>query len=499
MKIINTHLVLLAMVLAVGLASCGKSGCPLKTYEPKQLIKAYHYNYFPPMRQSNAERFAIYLDYSGSMKTAFKDANTANFYQLFINSLKISTVDFYEVNNFSIDKIENLDKSQLYKKIKEAARFKGDNAPLNTAVKDIVNRRLAAVFITDGELWENGERDDPWAREEFERWLRDGNTIEFFITDHPDAGKQKHIFYICFVPKNSNNNVAADFKFYLQNSIEAKNYAYTHFAFTANAAQITKDYSVTTGGANENAGVDETAFVNGDSFEFVPIMNRWKDLYKYIGNSYDQNGNPVPDGAPLLSRLNVDLSKMEFYTVKTLDIKVSNVTADFNRFNMVAEVKANPPTFVTDEKGEPLLDENRLPIISCPGHYEGYSADGKLIYDTVFKPTPPAKFIPDLFKFDEKHFAETYNTTKKGEVCIKLNSNFSETGLSNTDFNLLRIDLILSDVSVNSQNANLDKFIWEGKQVKQNRSMYNSILGALNAANPKDKVIYTYYLYTLPY
>ena len=56
MKIINTHLVLLAMVLAVGLASCGKSGCPLKTYEPKQLIKAYHYNYFPPMRQSNAER-----------------------------------------------------------------------------------------------------------------------------------------------------------------------------------------------------------------------------------------------------------------------------------------------------------------------------------------------------------------------------------------------------------------------------------------------------------
>ena len=488
-----------ALALCTVLSSCNKNSCPVKTYEPQQVVKAYHYTYFRPEKQNSADRFAIYLDYSGSMKTAFKDANTAAFYQLFINSLKISSVDFYEVNNFSIDKIENLDKSQLYKKIKDAAKFRGDNAPLNTAVKDIVNRRLAAVFITDGELWENGERDDPWAREEFERWLKDGNSIEFFITDHPDAGKQKHVFYICFVPKNTDNTVAADFKFYLQNSVEAKNYAYTHFAFTANAVDITKDYSVTTGGANENAGVDETAFVNGDSFEYVPIMNKWKDLYKYIGQSYDQNGNPVPGGAPLLSRLTVDLSRMEFYNVKGLDIKVNNITTDFNKFVRVAEIRANKPTFVTDENGEPLLDENRLPIVLCPGDYEGYDQNGKLIADTVFKPTQTAKAIPDLFTFDDKHFAEKFASTRKGEVCIKLNSAFSETGLSSTDFNMLRIDLVLNDVEVNSTNVNLDKFIWQGKQVAQNRSMYNSILGALNAANPNGKIIYTYYLYTLPY
>ena len=72
-------------------------------------------------------------------------------------------------------------------------------------------------------------------------------------------------------------------------------------------------------------------------------------------------------------------------------------------------------------------------------------------------------------------------------------------GLSSTDMNLLRIDLVLKDVSVNSSNENLEKFVWQGSRVKENRSMYNSILGAFNSANPQNRIIYTYYLYTLPY
>ncbi|MCQ2973873.1 MAG: hypothetical protein MJ211_03600 [Bacteroidales bacterium] len=491
--IINKLTIVIVLIFTTITISCNKNNGSFTTLEPKDLIEKYHKTYFETNCFNPKSHFSIFLDYSGSIKTAFKDNNTLGFYQLFINSIKLSSVDFFEVNNNKIDKIENISKTELYKKVKETDRFKGDAAPLNDAVKTIVDNNLAAVFITDGELWENGERDDPWAREEFENWLKAGNSIEFFITDYLEFGKQKHIFYICFIPKNSNNTVVSDFNFYLENSIEAKEYKYAHFCFTANNVKITKEYNVTNGGVNENAGIDETAFINGENFEFVFIMNKWKDLYKYIGQSFDINGNLVPGGAPLLSHLKVDFSGMEFYNIKDIDIVVNNITDDFNKFKTIEEIKANPPIFATDDNGQQLLDENRLPILLTPGHYEGYDMNGKLIADTIFATSEQNNTIPDLFILDKNIYQQN------GEICIKLNDKFSGMGLSSTDMNLLRIDLVLKDVSVNSSNENLDKFVWQGSKVKENRSMYNSILGAFNSANPQNRIIYTYYLYTLPY
>ena len=77
------------------------------------------------------------------------------------------------------------------------------------------------------------------------------------------------------------------------------------------------------------------------------------------------------------------------------------------------------------------------------------------------------------------------------QVLIALN-------LLQTENNILRIDVCLDGVTANTQNINIQNFVWQGKQVKENRSMYNSILGALNSANPEGKVVYTFYLNTLP-
>lgn len=484
----------LGLITACG----GNNNCPLKDFAPNEIIGTYQKIYNNEPLNAQAQRFAIYLDYSGSVKTAFKDANTQQFYQLFINSLKISTVDFFEVNNFSVDKIDNLEKSQLYKKVKDASKFKGDNAPLNKTVEQIVANNTEAVFITDGELWENGERDDPWAREEFEKWLKNGNKLEFFVTNHLDGGKQKHLFYICFVPKNTESAVASDFKFYLDNSVEAKNFQYSYFSFSNNTTKITKaDYQLKTGGLNENTFMDETVYINQPDYEFISLSSSWKDLFKYIANAYDKNGNPIKGGAPLLSRLGVDVSGLEFYDVNNLSVKVYNISDDFHKLKRIMEVKENTPTFWTDENGEIVLDENRQKTVICPGDWEGYNDKGELVMDTVFKTSKGLPVIEGLLTLDQEKLAD-FKSQKKGEVNLKLSQNFSGS-MSESDYNLLRVDICLSGVTVNTSNINFQNFIWQGKQVKENRSMYNSILGALNAANPEGKVVYTYYINTLPY
>ena len=179
---------------------CNRNKCPEIYFEPHQIIQNYHQLYQPLNKKVEIDpHLAIYLDYSSGMMVAFSNNQSALFYEMFINSLKISSADFYEVDKFDVVKIDNLSKSDLYLKIKDKKRFSGVNAPLNKAVADIVAKNSEAVFITDGELWENMERDDPWAREEFGKWLKAGNAIDFFVTDHTDAGKQKHVFYMFFI------------------------------------------------------------------------------------------------------------------------------------------------------------------------------------------------------------------------------------------------------------------------------------------------------------
>ena len=487
--------------------SCNKKGgCEELDLPAADLMMDYHKIYKPQhATQTGSGSFAIFLDYSSGMRVAFADKKTEAFYNLFINSLAISKVDFYEVNKDKIDKIENLEKPELYKKIKDSKKFVGMNAPLDLAVTDIMKLNTESVLITDGELWKNGERDDPWAREPFTNWLKAGNTLELFVTDHIDAGKTKHLFYIFFIPAHEANlkeSIAKVFKFYLDNSSEAKQLTYTHFTFSPAHFHLKQEYpTAQTGGVNENAELDPESYLNyGDTlgFEYQEYFLPWKDMVKYIYEATDDNGTPIAGGAPLLSKLYLESNAMEFYTIDEIGIRVYDVRADYDKFKLVAEAKRNPPTYETDETGKKILDEENKPIIKCTGQYGAYDeVTGKLLIDTVFK-AGELKTVEEVFSFDSKSFENNLKEQGKGEIIIKLHPNFNGSQISEEAENLHRIDIYLKKVTANTSNPNLEKFIWDGKQVAKNRSLYNSILGALNEANPEGKVIYTFYLKTQP-
>ncbi len=497
--------VLLSLVLLVN--ACKKGHCPADMMlDYPQVIKAYHQNVTKKDNFVNQEtKFAVYLDYSSSMKTAFADKKTLDFYEMFINSLKISTVDFYEVDKNNVTEIKNLNKNELYKKVKDVARFSGINAPLHQAMQLIMTNKCEAVFITDGELWDNGEKDDPWAREEFELWLTNGNLIDFYVTDHIDEGKQKHVFYMFFIPKNKiddTQNISNQFKFYLDNSLTAKELVYSKFSFSNNAIKLTQEYKTQkSGGLNPNAILNEETYINEGlnySFEYIDIMMRWKDIVKYIQFATNDMGQPLKNGEPLINQLFVETTNLEFYKIEELGIKVYDAKNDVDKLKAIYEALQNPPSFVKDAEDKIVLDADNKPMLDCPGQTDAYSTTGELILDTNFVSNNLTE-INDLFVFDNEAFMNNFKQQGRGEIVIKISENFDGSQISETQENLFKIDIYLKKVTPYVENPNLAKFIWQGKQVESNKSIYNSILGALNAANPQGQVIYTFYIKTLSF
>jgi len=503
-RFITQHIVSILTILFLITTSCKKNkDCPEDLdISAKEIISEFHNTYFSREEVSKSgNNFNVYVDFSSSVKIAFADAKTYEFYELFINSLKISTVDFFEVAEDKISEISNMDKSDLYKLVKNAAKYIKTNAPLGQAVENIITENNEAVFITDGELWENGERDDPWAREGFTKWLKAGNTIEFFVTDHIEAGHQKHLFYMFFIPKNKaadKQSTANQFKFYLKNSAQASALVYSHFSFSNNNFKLVKEYkSRTSGGVNENAENDEQNYYcsETDKFEYSELILTWKDIVKFIRASTDDNGKTIPGGEPLLNKLFFETTGLEFYNIEELGIKVYDMNKEFYNYKLIKEAQKNRPTFETDESGKTSLDENNKPIVKCPGQTECFNEWGELIIDSIFNPKTP-KTIEELFEIDQNAFANNVKSQGRGEILIKIHKNFDGTQINSEDDNLHRIDVYLKKVSVKTDNNNLEKFIWEGSQVDKNRSIYNSVLGALNEANPEGNVLYSFYIRT---
>lgn len=494
------------LLLIIFISSCTSNHCPEDAIEQNSNdIHEFHSHFFNNFKKSEVNEFGIYLDYSSGMRIAFETEQNTNFYYLFINSLKISEPNFYAVESGQINKIESIGKSNLYKKIKDIKSYNKINAPLDIAIQEIVAKNSESVFITDGELWKDGERDDPWAREEFGKWLKKGNTIDFYTTDFTEKGKQKHVFYMFFIPKNqmkNKNSVANQFKFYLEKSVEAKGLNFSHFSFSNSNYNLIQEYKKNDeAGVNINAELDFETYINAakkSNFEYLELYLPWIDMHQYISQAYnEQTGKPIKGGEALLKSLFLETENLEFYTIEELGIKVYSIGQEFINFtNCKLCAEGEKPSYELDENGKYLLDEENLPILKTYGEEGCYNEIGELIQDTTFKVKEKLTEIKELYFFDNNAFNNNIKHEGRGEIVIKLFPELNEENLNLNCGNFHRIDVYLKKVSTNVSNPNLEKFIWDGIQLSKNRSIYNSIIGALNEANPEGKVIYSYYIRT---
>jgi hypothetical protein len=254
-------------------------------------------------------------------------------------------------------------------------------------------------------------------------------------------------------------------------------------------------------GVNVNAEFAPETYVNAGEkahFEFIELYLPWLDLQEYIGKAYNEKtGKEIAGGEALLSELFLETKELEFYKIEEIGIKVYDIKSEFLRFyNCNRCAKGLKPTYELDENGKILLDEQNLPVLKTFGEDDCYNEEGKLIFDTVYRASKTLKEVKELLILDENAFINNLEHEGRGEIVIKFNPNLNFESLNAKCSNFHRIDVYLKKVSPNLNQPNLEKFIWDGIQLPKNRSIYNSIIGALNDANPEGKVIYSYYLYT---
>ncbi|MFZ4589841.1 MAG: hypothetical protein ACOYN6_02505 [Ignavibacteria bacterium] len=497
------------LVVSLLIEGCSKD-CNLNVdwANSSKSIQSYHNNLLNINNDTSkqSENLDLYLDVTMGLYVAFENSNTKNFFDNLINSLKLSHVNLYELANDKITPTKNAKKEVIFEKTKNPENFKESFSPLEEALNQIVLNNKQALFVSDCELWlpNKGESDFPWAREKVAEWLKMGNAIDFYITDHIDAGKEKHIFYMFFIPLKeviSGKNYTQDFEYFLKNNSVARDLKYTNFSFSSICYSFEQKYkSVKSGGVFQELAMDENTYINNPKnfYEYQEWGLDWKGVIEYIKNAKDdKSGKNIPGGSNLLKDLIFTSKNSEVYDVSELDIKVYDIYDDFEKYYSYGECLKNPPKFKLNDKGEKELDpnNNNLPVILEPGNTCCYDQNGDLIQTYLYKRSEP-KEINELFIFDKLRFESTYPKDKSGEIALKIHPNFNGSQISSARDNFFKVDIIIKKCTPNVSGTNLDKFKWEGKEMLINKAMYDGIIMALRDANPEGKVVYTFYIKT---
>lgn len=520
--VVRTLLPLMTGCLAMGLLGCQSDPCEegacydwLKPAAAK-LLETYHKG--EPAVEKNVpvdDSLQVYQDFSDGFQEAWKDTNSMEFYRLFASSLKISSTKFFVVGEKSLDLIEGLSEKDLFARVVNPKNYNRNYAALDLALNKIVSEKKRAVFVTDGELFtkDGGESELPWARDGFAKWLKDGNKLSFYVTDFVEKGKKKHVFYMIFTPANeigSKADVTDALEYSLKNmQVPGSELKYVSFHFQNNAFSLERGHSGKTPGS---FNVDLQIMDNGyalnskNNWEYAEIGLGWADIHKYfVEKAIDDNGREIKGGFPLIgsresgnqpSAIVLDASSLEFYRVNSVKLNVSDVYDDFYAYALDAKCSMNPRIVKKRDNGEVEIDpETEEPIVIQEGELCCYDSIGNMLSQYKYS-SKPIKKLTDVLVLNEQHFNETMVHNAKGEIEIQLASNFDGQSLSAEHDNLLKLELVVSDVQPETENKNLQNFIWEGQKLPTNKAMFESVIQALRDAKPQGKALYTWYIKT---
>ena len=511
---------LMSGCLALGLQGCNpceKGACyDWRSPAASKLLETYHKGESAVEKNAPVDdSLRVYQDFSDGFQEAWKDANSMEFYRLFVSSLKISSAKFFVVGEKSLDLIAGISEKDLFARVTNVKNYNRNYAALDNALNQIVSEKKRAVFVTDGELFskDGGESELPWAREGFAKWLKDGNKLSFYVTDFVEKGKKKHVFYMIFTPANeigSNADVTDAMEYALKNmQVPGSELKYASFHFQNNAFGLEKSYSGKVPGSfNGDLEVMDSYSLNAKgNWEYAELGLSWAGIHKYfVENAFDEKtGKPIKGGRPIigsregggqLATLALNATTLEFYSVKSVKLNVSNIYDDFYAYALDAKCTMNPRIMKKRDNGEIEINpETEEPIVIQEGEPCCYDSVGMLLPQYKYSAKPPKK-LTDVLVLNEDHFNETMAHNAKGEIEIQLAPNFDGQSLSAEHDNLLKLELVVDDVQPVTTNPNLQNFIWEGQKLPTNKAMYESVIMALRDAIPQGKVLYTWYIKT---
>ena len=283
-------------------------------------------------------------------------------------------------------------------------------------------------------------------------------------------------------------------------SLKDRGYKFETFSLSTDFYKLSNEYASDKKGGNyyDKTGVDivssldESQYVNGlkksnKNFEFYAFQQPWADIFKNSKSLTEQGvPNPFTD---FFRKLYIDASKDDVFQLKGLKIEVKDVTDDYTFFAKTQEAKLHKPKLAKDANGNSIFSaEETNPIaLTC------YDVKGNLLPEWIYK-SKESILLKEVFTLNSELYDNGFKNNKnKIEIGTKYDPIFNVSQITNPN-GLLRVDIVIADCNPNFDKLNL--FKWESvtSKGKQNESLSEAIRNTLDKVNPKEKVIYSYFI-----
>ena len=452
-----------------------------------------------------------YFDFSDGMNWAYQNDTTKNILKDIVN--KVSNEEGAKIYSMADDKITPLPEktTTLFNTIMSSASYTKKFAPIEKTLAKIVESDNDALMVTDFEEYTTDGKIQTaaFASKYFEKWLKRGYDIKFYITDYVENSRAKHLYYILF---NTKSRVLQD---KVEEAIKNQPKNYKEFLLSTNPCELTTNYiGAAYGGCYHNSsnedvvsgtdekgtsesycnfnleGYAETIIQSSRFLEEIPRLNAeyypmgasWPDI-----KSNAEAASKLPDKdkfTDLLRGLFVDLTMQDSYIVNKLDVIATDVQQDLDAYiNSLMPEVVGKPNMVDDGAGGKVAD----PTSEQKPYYD---EKGNVLPEYVYTYKSPAQ-IMDMFELNETLFNNTKQSDpSKVEIGIDLKPNFSGNIGGFTDGDMIRLDIVIADCEPNISRLS-SLFSWGG-----NTNLADAIKNTLQNMKPENRVIYSYFIKT---
>lgn len=445
----------------------------------------------------------VFVDFSDGMVQAYTNNPTnKDIIQAITNRLVSTDIEWYSLGNSKIEKLD-YSANELFNKVTNPSAYKDLMAPIELALKEITSSQNDALLITDFEEYTEGgiEQFQNYPKEYFTSWLKAGNSITFFYTDYQETNPKskikttKHLYFTVFTFGTPDKYSMVSF---VKDALAGRNYT-KEFTMGGKPFEIQTKYP-----SNDATGIANSTFqkwinfhYNGlnelrERFEVIGINKPWnEDLDEYI-KIIIQKENRV-----FLSNLFLNVAGDSYYTLRDLDIRMYDISQDFDKFSKYLFISQNAPTFTLDEGKNKVWDANSAanPIIIA-----GYEKNtDKIKSEWLYQPVDLGSLaVAEIFSLDGQLFNDhLMNDPKNIHLKTLFDEKYKIKGIKNPE-GLFRIDIIHKDISFNFSNEQLKDFEWSSatQKGKVNNALAEAIRNTLQHPDitPQHKALYSYYI-----
>ena len=458
-------------------------------------VAAYNNIMASPNQKSKNGNPALYIDFSSGINNAFAEPAIKSMMTDCFNTILAQNFEVYKLGSNKVTALNVTNTTDLGQQVSNPGQYLDIWAPIQSAVEKIVDGDNDALLITDFEEWQNNIEitNAAYLKIPFSKWLERGNSIHFFIADYKEGTVDKHLYFTIFSYGITN---ASSMISKLEDKLGPLT---TRFDLSNQSYKLRTAYpSDKTGGVfYDSTGKSDKAknvfdlkdsyingLKNGQHFEFYPFGLDWENIEK-LHATYPSQTNDF------FRKLYIDLSNQDSYTFEDFDVKVSDVTMDFELFAKAEEVKKHKPKLTTGNNGESRFadEEHDIIALTC------YNPDGKLKEEWVFKPQPAIP-LNEFFTLNKTLFSNTKGSDNKNvEFGVSFDPKFSLKNIQNPD-GIVKVDVVLNTATPNLTDAKLLKFQWVNAKKAPNIALAESIKNTLQELKPTNKIVHSYYIKT---